>query len=151
MAWLFAAGSFSMTQRKVWLPSRDGLAEACGQAIQTGAAGFGSRPGRWVLNWCVDQEGSLWLGLEANGLAARSADPVQNPDHGTTGFPIDSTRSVFQDREGHICIGTLAGIAEWTDGRSGVMPMSMVTAFRRSRRLLKTARAPSGLVRRASS
>ena len=100
----------------VWLPSRDGLLKLVDRQFRPVLPGSEAAQVGWVLNWCVDQEGSLWLGLEANGLARvrRTRFRTLTTDDG---LPIDSTRSVFQDREGHIWIGTLAGIAEWTDGK----------------------------------
>ena len=100
----------------IWLQSRDGLLKFTNGQFRPALAGAEAAQIGWVLSLCADREGSLWLGLEANGLARvrRTRFRTVTADDG---LPIDSTRSVFQDREGRIWIGTLAGIAEWTDGR----------------------------------
>ncbi len=62
-----------------------------------------------------DREGSLWIGLESNGLGrlrARQLATLTIAD----GLPNESTRSVFQDRQDNLWIGTATGLAKYRDG-----------------------------------
>lgn len=62
-----------------------------------------------------DGEGNLWIGLESNGLGrlrARQLATLTIAD----GLPNDSTRSVFQDRQRNLWIGTATGLARYRNG-----------------------------------
>ena len=69
-----------------------------------------------VYSLCTDREGSLWMGLESNGLArlrTKQLTTISSDD----GLPNDSTRSVFQDSAGNTWIGTASGFASIKQGR----------------------------------
>jgi len=107
---------FDDAQGHVWLTSRDGLFRlAEGEFRPVLSADINKRLG--TIYWlCQDLEGSLWLGLEANGLArlrlSKFSVLLTEP-----GLPSDSMRSVFQDRRGDIWIGTNVGLSRWSQGR----------------------------------
>jgi len=64
----------------------------------------------------MDREGSVWLGLQSNGLArlrTRQLSTVSLED----GLPDDRTRAVFEDSRGAIWIGTFDGLARYDHGR----------------------------------
>ncbi|HEU4387608.1 MAG TPA: two-component regulator propeller domain-containing protein, partial [Blastocatellia bacterium] len=69
-----------------------------------------------VYSLCTDREGSLWLGLESNGLARLRPKQLTTITTGD-GLPNDSTRSVFQDGGGNTWIGTANGFASIRQGR----------------------------------
>jgi ligand-binding sensor domain-containing protein len=99
----------------VWLTSRDGLFRFADGEFRPAVSRIVNRLG--VMQWlCRDREGSLWLGLEANGLARLrlSQFTVLSTD---PGMPSDSMRSVFQDSRGDIWIGTTVGLSRWSQGR----------------------------------
>ena len=68
-----------------------------------------------VMSFCTDREGSLWLGLDASGIARIRkhqlkifADGIEFSDH--------SINSVFQDSKGNIWIGATAGLVRYSNG-----------------------------------
>jgi signal transduction histidine kinase/ligand-binding sensor domain-containing protein len=79
--------------------------------LKSGAAELGS-----IYTVFMDREGSVWLGLQSNGLArlrTRQLSTVSTED----GLPDDRTRAVFEDSHGSIWIGTFDGLARYSDGR----------------------------------
>ena len=107
---------FEDRQGGVWLTSRDGLFRlADGEFRPALPSAIGNRFGT-VFCLCGDREGSLWLGLEASGLARLrlSQFSVLSTDQG---LASDSMRTVFQDRRGDLWIGTSIGLARWSEGR----------------------------------
>jgi ligand-binding sensor domain-containing protein len=107
---------FDDAHGNVWLTSRDGLFRLTnGEFRPVLSADVTRRLG--TIYWlCQDREGSLWLGLEANGLARLRLSRVSvfTTD---LGLPSDSMRSVFQDSRGDIWIGTNVGLSRWSQGR----------------------------------
>ncbi|HTZ21888.1 MAG TPA: two-component regulator propeller domain-containing protein [Opitutaceae bacterium] len=103
-------------QGETWLGSRDGLLRLHeGQFARVLPAETNAKLGSVYL-MCLDQEGSLWLGLEANGLARLrrtqfAAVTMEN------GLLQDSIRSVLQDSRGDIWIGTTGGLARDRHGQ----------------------------------
>lgn len=96
---------------KVWLGSPEGVRRLMdGRFGLVSSKNADSRLGT-VYCMVMDREGSLWLGLEARGLARLK------PTRFTTlskedGLPEDSTRSVFEDREGNLWVGTTSGLVK---------------------------------------
>jgi ligand-binding sensor domain-containing protein/two-component sensor histidine kinase len=63
----------------------------------------------------MDREGSVWVGLQANGLGRlrkRDLKTIASEQ----GLPNDSTRSVFQDSRGDLWVGTVRGLARFSEG-----------------------------------
>jgi ligand-binding sensor domain-containing protein len=66
---------------------------------------------------CTDREGTLWVGLESDGLARLRVNQLRTLT-AEDGLPSDSTRSVFEDSRGDIWVGTASGFARYKDGRT---------------------------------
>ncbi len=100
----------------VWLGSADGLRQLRNgkfEILSQGGAGMGLGV---VLSMCMDREGSLWVGLETNGLARLKKTQVATLAE-EDGLPNDSVLSAFQDSRGDIWIGTAVGFSKWSGGR----------------------------------
>jgi signal transduction histidine kinase/ligand-binding sensor domain-containing protein len=63
----------------------------------------------------VDREGSIWVGLQSNGLARLRFKQLSTLST-REGLPSDSARSVFQDRQGDLWIGTVSGFGRYRNG-----------------------------------
>jgi signal transduction histidine kinase/ligand-binding sensor domain-containing protein len=63
----------------------------------------------------VDREGSIWVGLQSNGLARLRYKQLSTLA-AREGLPNDSARSVFQDRRGDLWIGTASGFVRYSNG-----------------------------------
>lgn len=68
-----------------------------------------------------DREGNIWLGLQANGLARLRVKEISTIS-ASDGLFNDSTRAVFEDRNGTLWIGTAAGFSTFRDGRINNYP-----------------------------
>jgi signal transduction histidine kinase/ligand-binding sensor domain-containing protein len=69
-----------------------------------------------VYSMHVDREGSIWVGLQSNGLCrlrVKQIATLPTPE----GLPNDIARCVFQDRHGDIWVGTSSGFARYREGR----------------------------------
>jgi signal transduction histidine kinase/ligand-binding sensor domain-containing protein len=69
-----------------------------------------------VYSMHVDREGSIWVGLQSNGLGrlrVKQVSTLPAPE----GVPDDIARCVFQDRHGDIWVGTSGGFARYREGR----------------------------------
>ncbi len=69
-----------------------------------------------IASLYTDREGNLWLGLESNGMARLRTKQLTTLA-AEDGLPHDSTRLVFQDSQGAVWIGTVAGLAKYHNGR----------------------------------
>jgi ligand-binding sensor domain-containing protein len=100
-------------QGTVWVGTRDGLRRLRNGKFET----FPSTEARtslgMVFTMCADREGSLWLGLEVNGLA-RLRRTQFNTLPGEGEWSNNSVSSVFQDSKGNIWIGTSLGFARYS-------------------------------------
>ncbi len=100
----------------VWLGSGDGLRRLRNgkfERFPRGRAGMGLGV---VMGICMDREGSLWVGLETNGLARLKKTQVATLTE-EDGLPHNSVLSAFQDSRGNIWIGTAVGLSRWSGGR----------------------------------
>ncbi len=69
-----------------------------------------------VYSLHVDREGSVWAGLQSNGLArirSRQLSTLTTRE----GLPNDSARSVFESRGGDVLVGTASGFVRYRGGR----------------------------------
>jgi signal transduction histidine kinase/ligand-binding sensor domain-containing protein len=69
-----------------------------------------------VYSMHVDREGSIWVGLQSNGLArlhVRQISTLPAPE----GASDDIARCVFQDRHGGVWVGTSSGFGRYRDGK----------------------------------
>ncbi len=98
----------------VWMGSGDGLRRLRNRRFEV-FPGAGSGLGV-VLSLCLDKEGSLWIGLETNGLARLKRTQVATLGE-DQGLPHDSVLSAFQDSRGDIWIGTAIGFSKWSGGK----------------------------------
>ena len=103
-------------QGNVWLSRRSGLYRLQGDRFEPALSPEANTRLGAVLALGTDREGSLWLGLEAAGVARvrRTKITTFTVDDG---LPENSTRSVMQDSRGGIWIGTVNRIAHLSDGR----------------------------------
>ncbi len=69
-----------------------------------------------VYSMYTDREGSVWVGLQSNGLGRLRVNQLSTITS-IEGLPNDSARSVFQDKRGDIWIGTASGFGKFKDGR----------------------------------
>lgn len=103
-------------QGTVWMGSGDGLRRLRNgkfEVFPQGRAGTGLGV---VLSLCQDREGSLWIGLETNGLARLKRAQVATLTE-EDGLPHDSVLSAIQDSRGDIWIGTAIGFSKWSGGK----------------------------------
>jgi len=69
-----------------------------------------------VYSMHVDREGSIWVGLQSNGLGrlrVKQISTLPAPE----GVPDDIARCVFQDRHGDVWVGTSSGFGRYREGR----------------------------------
>ncbi len=69
-----------------------------------------------VYSMHVDREGSIWVGLQANGLARLRVKQISTLP-APPGAPDDIARCVYQDRHGDIWMGMSNGFGRYRDGR----------------------------------
>jgi signal transduction histidine kinase/ligand-binding sensor domain-containing protein len=104
------------SQGVLWVALQQGLYQLKSgkfEPVPLGAKGAGLGV---ITSLCADREGSLWIGLESNGLARLRIKHLKTLA-AEDGLPGDSTRSVFQDSRGNIWIGTVGGLAKYRNGR----------------------------------
>ena len=78
--------------------------------VESGAPALGS-----VYSVLMDREGGVWLGLQSNGVARLRVSQFATVAE-EDGLPDDRARSVFQDSQGRVWIGTADGLAQYTEG-----------------------------------
>ncbi len=69
-----------------------------------------------VYSMHLDREGSMWVGLQSNGLGRLRVRKISTLP-AFDGAPDDLARCVYQDRHGDIWVGTSNGFARYRDGR----------------------------------
>ncbi len=120
-------------QGNVWLSRRSGLFRLQGDHFEAVLSPEQNNRLGAVLTVGTDRDGSLWLGLEAAGLARVRATQFTTLTV-DDGLPENSTRSVLQDRRGGIWIGTVNRIVHLSEGRGATysevqgVPIGNVTA-----------------------
>jgi ligand-binding sensor domain-containing protein/two-component sensor histidine kinase len=75
--------------------------------VEGGVAALGS-----VYTLFMDREGGVWVGLQSNGLArlrTRQMATITAED----GLPDNRTRTVFEDSQGDLWVGTAEGLARY--------------------------------------
>jgi ligand-binding sensor domain-containing protein len=113
---LFRGGeAFEGANGTTWLVGRDGLLMLANGEFRTIALLADTNQFGSVLSRVVDREGSLWIGLEANGLARLRRTQFITLT-AEDGLPGNGARTVFQDSSGCIWIGTTAGLARFCNG-----------------------------------
>jgi signal transduction histidine kinase/ligand-binding sensor domain-containing protein len=68
-----------------------------------------------VYSMHVDREGSIWVGLQANGLARLRVTQISTLA-APAGLPDDIARCVFEDRHGGVWVGTSGGFGRYRKG-----------------------------------
>jgi signal transduction histidine kinase/ligand-binding sensor domain-containing protein len=69
-----------------------------------------------VYSMYADREGSIWVGLQSNGLGrlrVRQIATLPAPQ----GVPDDIARCVFQERRGDVLVGTSSGFGRYRNGK----------------------------------
>jgi signal transduction histidine kinase/ligand-binding sensor domain-containing protein len=69
-----------------------------------------------VYSMHVDREGSIWVGLQSNGLGRLRVKQISTLP-APAGEPDDIARCVFEDRHGDVWVGTTGGFSRYRDGR----------------------------------
>lgn len=100
----------------VWMGSGDGLRRLRNGRFEVFPPGRAGMELGVVLSMCLDGEGSLWIGLETNGLARLKRAQVATLTE-EDGLPHNSILSAFQDSKGDIWIGTAIGFSKWSGGK----------------------------------
>jgi signal transduction histidine kinase/ligand-binding sensor domain-containing protein len=103
------------SQGTVWMGSGDGLRRLRGREFEVFPRGSAAARFGVVLSLCLDREGSLWIGMETNGLARLKRAQFATLSE-EQGLPHDSVLSAYQDSRGDIWIGTAIGFSKWSGG-----------------------------------
>ena len=69
-----------------------------------------------VYSMYVDREGSIWMGLQSNGLARLRVKQILTLP-APEGLPDDIARCVFQDGHGDVWVGTSGGFGRYRAGK----------------------------------
>jgi signal transduction histidine kinase/ligand-binding sensor domain-containing protein len=69
-----------------------------------------------VYSMHVDREGSIWVGLQSNGLGRLRVKRISTLPV-PQGAPDDIARCVFQDRRGDVWVGMSSGFGRYREGR----------------------------------
>jgi signal transduction histidine kinase/ligand-binding sensor domain-containing protein len=115
----FSAGNsevYEDRQGTVWMGSGDGLRILRNGKFEDFFRGDARTGLSVVMSLCLDREGSLWIGLETNGLARLRRAQFATLTDGD-GLPHNSVLSVFQDSKGDIWIGTAIGFSKCSGGQ----------------------------------
>jgi signal transduction histidine kinase/ligand-binding sensor domain-containing protein len=100
----------------IWMGSGDGLRRLRQGKFEVFSHGRAESELGPVLSLCQDREGSLWIGLETNGLARLKTSQVATLAE-EDGLPHNSVLTTFQDSKGDIWIGTATGFSRWSAGK----------------------------------
>ena len=103
-------------QGNVWMGSGDGLRKLRNGKFEVFSRGRAGSDLGVVLSLCQDREGSLWIGLETNGLARLKRSQVATLSD-EDGLPHNSVLTAFQDSKGDVWIGTATGFSKWSAER----------------------------------
>jgi ligand-binding sensor domain-containing protein len=103
-------------QGNIWVAVQQGLLQLQGDRLVPVPLGEKEPSLGVIASLYTDREGNLWLGLESNGVARLRTKQLTTLA-AEDGLPHDSTRSVFQDSQGAIWIGTVGGLAKYQNGR----------------------------------
>jgi ligand-binding sensor domain-containing protein/signal transduction histidine kinase len=98
----------------LWLASPRGVLRLDGDDFRA-ITPVGVRQLGVVYSLCADREGSLWIGMESDGLARFRVNKLRTLA-AEDGLANDSTQSVFEDSRGTIWIGTATGFAGLSQG-----------------------------------
>ena len=106
---------FQDSHGTIWMGARDGLRRLEGDTFRIFSPRGNPVPLGPIMTIAEDREGSLWFGLETNGLARlRRAQFLTLGEE--DGLTETSLRSVYQDRHGDIWLGTASGFARYRNG-----------------------------------
>ncbi|HEY5446082.1 MAG TPA: two-component regulator propeller domain-containing protein [Pyrinomonadaceae bacterium] len=100
----------------LWVALREGV--VCLRDGKFESVGLGENDANTGVVYSIfrDREDSVWIGFQSNGLArlrTKQLFTISKPP----GLPNDSARSVFQDSNGTLWIGTVNGFAGLKNGR----------------------------------
>jgi len=102
-------------QGNFWAVLENGLNKLADGKFSPVALESGAEPTGTIYSLFADQEGNMWLGLQANGLGRiriKELSTIAAAD----GLSDESTRAVFEDSRGTLWIGTSSGFAVYRDG-----------------------------------
>ncbi|HAP42640.1 MAG: hypothetical protein A2087_13805 [Spirochaetes bacterium GWD1_61_31] len=105
----------------IWIGTYDGPVRFDGLTFAIpGDIDGGVVPGS-ARAFCLDDEGSLWIGSNNQGLARYRQQRYEFFDM-DDGLPNNSVRRLLRDSRGRIWVGTVAGLAVFQNGRLTTFP-----------------------------
>jgi ligand-binding sensor domain-containing protein/signal transduction histidine kinase len=104
-------------QGTLWVAIEQGVSRLRDGEFENVPLGEGETNLGVVYSLYADREGNIWLGFQSNGLGRLRTRQLLTIS-ASNGLPNDSTRSVFQDSQGNIWIGTVDGFAKYKPGQS---------------------------------
>lgn len=111
---------FSLTQGPdggVWQGSYGGGVTRLGAAPGEPSSHVEALPDSVILALFTDRDGTMWVGMNAGGLAAVRGGRVEALYTTSDGLAHNSVRAVYQARGGDMWIATLEGLSHFVGGR----------------------------------
>lgn len=101
----------------LWVGTVDGLARFDGvRSVIFQKSNTPAFTNNWVKALLEDRRGRLWIATYGGGVLCRENGRFVR--YGAAqGLPTDLALSLLEDREGHILVGTTAGVVRFEDGR----------------------------------
>jgi len=104
-------------QGTLWLGAALGLWRLKNGAFESVQPRTAGNELRRIRSLVMDHEGSLWIGLGADGLGRIRNNQLYTLST-EDGLPDENIRVIFEDHHGNIWIGTGNGLARYADGQS---------------------------------
>jgi len=100
----------------IWAAYGNGLHKLRGDRFENVLLEDGKSDIGTVYSMATDTEGGIWAGLQSGGIIRLRVNRISTLTS-ADGLPNDSARSVYQDKQGVIWIGTASGFASYRDGK----------------------------------
>jgi len=111
---------YDETENQLWVGTRKGLNRMdLGQGLESGFSNYLHDPNNpdslsqgYVLSFCKDTSGTLWIGTDGGGLNKMRPGGFDHYRH-DQGLPNDTIYSVTEDARGHLWLSTNKGLARF--------------------------------------